>query len=152
VIDDTVSASLTKINDRNSGDHAMYRAVTGSIEVSVVPRYLSGQSDPDENRFVWSYTITIVNNGEEAVQLRSRFWRITDESGITQEVRGAGVVGEQPVIQPGGRYEYTSGCPLTTSSGVMVGSYQMVSASGTLFSVDIPAFSLDSPHAQRSVN
>lgn len=152
MIDDEVPASLTNKTNKVCGDHAMYRAVTGAIEVSVVPRYLSGQSDPDENRFVWSYTITIVNNGDEAVQLRSRFWRITDETGVTQEVRGAGVVGEQPVIQPGGRYEYTSGCPLTTASGVMVGSYQMVSASGMLFSVDIPAFSLDSPHAPRSVN
>jgi ApaG protein len=130
----------------------MYRALTGAIEVTVVPRYLPDQSDPGDSHFVWSYTVTITNHGTEPVQLRSRYWQITDEHGVTQEVRGAGVVGEQPLIVPGGHFEYTSGCPLRTPSGVMVGSYQMVSASGTLFAVDIPAFSLDSPHARRIVN
>lgn len=130
----------------------MYRAVTRSIEVTVVPQFLPEQSAPEDRRYVWAYTITIANHGPEPVQLRSRHWRITDEFGVTQEVRGAGVVGEQPVIPAGGRFEYTSGCPLPTPSGLMVGTYEMVSMSGDLFLADIPAFSLDSPHARRSVN
>jgi ApaG protein len=130
----------------------MYRAVTRSIEVTVEPRFLTEQSDSEDARFVWAYTITIVNRGDVTVQLRSRYWQITDENGRMQEVRGAGVVGEQPVIAPGGQFQYTSGCPLATPSGLMVGTYQMEGPDGALFSVDIPAFSLDSPHAVRRAN
>jgi ApaG protein len=130
----------------------MYEAVTRGIRIRVAPQYLEHESEPDENRFVWAYTIDILNEGNETVQLRSRHWRITDGEGRTEEVRGPGVVGKTPVLSPGESFRYTSGCPLDTPSGIMVGSYQMTTESGELFNVAIPAFSLDSPHARRSVN
>ncbi len=130
----------------------MYRAVTRGIEVTVEPYYLEEQSDPDENRHVWGYRIIIANTSDTGVQLRSRYWRITDENGVVDEVRGDGVVGEQPVLGPGDTYEYSSGCPLDAPSGVMVGSYQMQSEDGELFDVEIPAFSLDMPGRVRTLN
>lgn len=123
----------------------VYQAVTEGVLVRARPTYLADQSDPDENRWVWAYRIEIENHGEEAVQLLARRWTITDAAGRVQEVRGPGVVGEQPVIQPGERYTYNSGCPLPTSSGAMVGAYQMTRAGGGLFEAAIPAFSLDMP-------
>jgi ApaG protein len=130
----------------------MYRSVTRLIRVTVEPRYLDHESQPEEGHYFWAYTVEIVNMGPETVKLESRFWEITDELGRRQEVRGAGVIGEQPVIPPGKRFEYTSGCPLPTPSGMMVGSYRMMSETGEAFSVAIPAFSLDSPHGRRVVN
>ena len=130
----------------------MYEAVTCGIRINVTPHYLDDQSSPEDSEFFWAYTIEITNETEKAVQLRSRVWHITDGRGNTEEVRGPGVVGEQPVIVPGGSFSYTSGCPLSTPSGIMVGSYQMEDESGTLFDVAIPAFSLDCPFAVRSVN
>lgn len=130
----------------------MYRAVTRGIEVSVEPFYLEDQSAPDENRYVWGYRITIANNSTETVQLRSRYWQITDANGHVEEVRGAGVVGEQPTLEPGDSFQYSSGCPLTTTSGVMVGRYQMQGNGGSIFEVDIPAFSLDMPDLRRTLN
>jgi ApaG protein len=130
----------------------MYEATTRGIRIRVTPHYLEDQSSPDESEFFWAYTIDISNESEETVQLRSRVWRITDGLGQTEEVRGPGVVGETPTIQPGASFTYTSGCPLRTPSGIMVGSYQMADADGQLFDVAIPAFSLDSPFAVRSVN
>jgi ApaG protein len=130
----------------------MYEAVTRGIRVRVTPQYLEDESAPDERRYLWAYTIEISNEGSDVVQLRSRHWRITDADGRTEEVRGPGVVGQTPVIQPGTSFRYTSGCPLTTPSGIMVGSYQMTTEGGELFNVAIPAFSLDSPHARRSLN
>ncbi len=130
----------------------MYRATTRNIRVTVEPRYLDHESRPDEGYFFWAYTVEIVNMGPETVQLQSRIWEITDETGHRQEVRGAGVVGEQPVLEPGQTFEYTSGCPLTTPSGMMVGSYQMVSENGEFFTVAIPAFSLDRPGRARTLN
>jgi ApaG protein len=130
----------------------MYEAVTRGIRVRVTPQYLEEESAPDERRYLWSYTIEISNEGSETVQLRSRHWRITDADGRTEEVRGPGVVGQTPTIQPGNSFRYTSGCPLTTPSGIMVGSYQMTTEGGGLINVAIPAFSLDSPHARRSLN
>ena len=108
--------------------------------------------EPDESRFFWAYTVDIVNEGSETVELRERHWRITDGAGQTQEVRGPGVVGETPVIQPGASFSYTSGCPLRTPSGIMVGSYRMMTEAGEQFDAAVPAFSLDSPHVKRSVN
>jgi ApaG protein len=131
---------------------AMYEAVTRGIRIRVTPQFLEQESSPDESRYLWAYTIDIRNEGSETVQLRSRHWRITDASGRTQEVSGPGVVGQTPVLAPGASFRYTSGCPLQTPSGIMAGSYQMTSAAGELFNVTIPAFSLDSPHAQRSLN
>ena len=123
-----------------------YRAVTRAIEVSVRPIYLDGQSTPEDNHYVWAYQVRIENVGIETVQLVNRYWRITDAFGRVQEVRGPGVVGEQPVLGPGEMFEYTSGTPLTTPSGFMVGHYEMVTEDGQTFEVDIPAFSLDDPH------
>ncbi|MFM2421960.1 MAG: hypothetical protein RL291_490 [Pseudomonadota bacterium] len=130
----------------------MYEAVTRSIRVRVQPQYLDDQSDPDGGRYAWAYTIDIVNEGRETVQLVSRYWHITDETGHVEEVRGPGVVGEQPTLRPGRSFKYTSGCPLRTPSGIMVGRYQMVTDEGEKFDVEIPAFSLDSPHVRRSRN
>ena len=130
----------------------MYEAVTRGIRIRVTPQYLKDQSSPEESEFLWAYTIDIANESDDTVQLRSRVWRITDGHGQTEEVRGPGVVGETPVIRPGTSFTYTSGCPLRTPSGIMVGSYQMVDGKGQLFDVEIPAFSLDSPFALRSVN
>jgi ApaG protein len=130
----------------------MYRTVTRDIEVSVLPRFMAERSAPDNGYFFWAYTIEITNHGRETVQLKSRHWRITDANGRLQEVRGAGVVGEEPVLEPGESFEYTSGVPLSTSSGFMTGSYGMVTATGEPFDIDIPAFSLDSSPAERTLN
>ncbi|MFS2325972.1 MULTISPECIES: Co2+/Mg2+ efflux protein ApaG [Brucella] len=130
----------------------MYRAVTRDIEVTAEPFYLEDQSEPDENRYVWGYRITIANNSSQSVQLRSRYWQITDGNGRIEEVRGAGVIGEQPTLNPGDSYQYSSGCPLSTTSGVMVGRYQMQTPDGNAFDVDIPAFSLDIPETRRTLN
>lgn len=130
----------------------MYAKTTRSIKVVVKPYYLEDQSSPDENHFVWAYHVRIENQGGETVQLRRRHWHITDASGRIQEVRGPGVVGEQPVLGPGESFEYTSGTPLATPSGIMVGSYEMELPNGECFAVAIPAFSLDSPHQPRQLN
>ncbi|AXS39633.1 Co2+/Mg2+ efflux protein ApaG [Breoghania sp. L-A4] len=130
----------------------MYRSLTRGIQVTVEPVYLEDESAPAENHYFWAYTVEIVNQGTEPVQLRARHWKITDALGRVEEVRGAGVVGEEPRLEPGERFEYTSGCPLATASGFMIGSYQMEGADGEAFSVDIPAFSLDLPDAPRVLN
>lgn len=130
----------------------MYEKVTRGIRVSVTPKYLEEQSTPEENYFFWSYTIEISNEGKEAVQLQSRHWRITDANGRTEEVRGDGVVGQTPRLGPGEAFRYTSGCPLRTSSGLMVGTYAMTCGSGEVFDVSIPAFSLDSPYTRKRMN
>jgi ApaG protein len=123
----------------------MYAETTRSIKVTVRPFYLDQQSSPAESHYVWAYHVRIENAGGETVQLRNRHWRITDELGRQQEVRGPGVVGEQPVLQPGQSFEYTSACPLTTPSGFMVGDYEMETPAGERFLIRIPAFSLDTP-------
>jgi ApaG protein len=130
----------------------MYEAVTHGIRVKVEPQYLDEQSSPDESYFFWAYTIEIANESDRVVQLKTRHWQITDASGKTEEVRGPGVVGKTPVLDPGQSFTYTSGCPLGTPSGIMVGSYQMQLEDGSLINVAVPAFSLDSPFAIRSVN
>ena len=123
----------------------MYRAITRQIEVTVEPNFMPERSSAEKREYFWSYTIVITNSGTETVQLRTRHWIITDATGRQQEVRGEGVVGEQPVLGPGERYKYTSGVPLPTTSGFMTGSYQMISETGERFDVDVPTFSLDSP-------
>src|SRR5262249_56927700 len=133
-------------------DDAMYRAVTRQIEVTVEPSFMPERSSAENSRYFWSYTIVITNTGDQTVQLRTRHWIITDASGRQQEVRGEGVVGEQPVIAPGERFESTSGVPLTTASGFMTGRYQMVSETGERFEIDVPSFSLDSPDLNRILN
>jgi ApaG protein len=130
----------------------MYESMTENIRVTVLPEFLASQSQPEAGKFVWAYTITVQNHGEEAITLLTRHWIITDGLGRRQDVRGDGVVGEQPTLQPGEQFEYTSGCPLTTPSGMMVGSYGMITASGRQVDIAIPAFSLDSPHDRHSLN
>ena len=130
----------------------MYVQETRGVRIKVKPDYLQEESDPDANRYVWAYTIEIENLGAEPIQLMTREWRITDALGRTEIVRGDGVVGEQPVIKPGGRYSYRSGAPLATPSGFMVGRYGMRAADGGAFDADIPAFALDTPFQRSSVH
>src|SRR5882757_7306137 len=129
-----------------------YRTVTRQIEVKAAPRFLADRSSPENGYFFWAYTITLTNLGRETVQLKTRHWRITDALGRLQEVRGAGVIGKEPVLKPGQDYEYTSGVPLPTASGFMTGTYGMVSAAGEAFDIKIPAFSLDIPQRRRTIN
>lgn len=130
----------------------MYSALTHDIEVTVQPAFLPEHSDAEEGRFVWAYQVAVRNLSRTPVRLRSRHWRITDANGQVEEVRGPGVVGEQPTIAPGDVFRYTSGCPLTTQSGIMVGQYEMEGPGGERFLVDIPAFSLDMPGIRQTVN
>ena len=130
----------------------MYTASTSSITVVVRPSYLEEESAPADNQFRWSYHVRIENQGRATVKLLSRYWRITDAMGRVQEVRGPGVVGEQPVLRPGQSFEYRSWTPLPTPSGIMAGTYQMEDETGTRFDVTIPTFSLDSPHQPSRLN
>jgi ApaG protein len=122
-------------------------AVTRDIRVRVAVSYLAEQSNPQLNRWFWSYHIRIENGSDLSVQLLSRSWRIVDGRGATHEVHGEGVVGETPLIAPGGSFDYVSGCPLDTPSGSMSGSYRMVDEDGSLFDIDIPRFALVAPIA-----
>ncbi|MCY3981851.1 MAG: Co2+/Mg2+ efflux protein ApaG [Alphaproteobacteria bacterium] len=130
----------------------MYEKTTAKMRVRVRPEYLEDHSDPSEGRYFWAYHIEIVNEGDRTVKLLSRYWRITDAFGRAEEVRGSGVVGKQPVLKPGESFSYSSGAPLPTASGFMVGRYQMVRDDGGRFEIDIPAFSLDSPWASESIH
>ena len=130
----------------------MYTATTRAISVTVQPRYLPEQSDPAKSQYVWAYQVRIENQGAVAVQLRSRHWKITDGLGRRQEVKGKGVVGETPRLEPGEVFEYTSGTPLSTPSGFMGGTYQMISDTGESFDIEIPTFSLDTPGSTRQLN
>jgi len=130
----------------------MYESTTRDIKVIVEPQYLARQSKPEDSYFVWSYTIVIENTGSDTVKLRTRYWHITDGVGRVQEVRGEGVVGEQPIIAPGESFKYTSGAPLATPTGFMSGSYQMETGTGQPFEVEIPAFSLDQPSTDNPVH
>ena len=130
-----------------------FEATTHDIRVVVEPVYLEEQSEPDESRFVWAYRVQIENRGAVAVQLMARTWRITDAAGRQVVVQGDGVVGEQPVLDPGEGFEYTSGTPLATSSGLMMGQYHMRRTdTGERFDIEIPAFSLDGPHDERRLH
>jgi ApaG protein len=130
----------------------MYRTVTRHIEVTVTPRFVAERSSPENGYFFWAYTIEISNTGDETVQLKTRYWRITDALGRMQEVRGEGVIGEEPILKPGESFEYTSGVPLPTPSGFMTGTYGMVGGTGETFDIEIPAFSLDCSYAERTIN
>jgi ApaG protein len=128
-----------------------YSETTRNIRVSVRAFYLADQSEPERSHYVWAYRVSIQNDGRQTVQLLKRTWQITDGQGRTQQVQGEGVVGEQPVLEAGQAFEYTSGTPLTTPSGFMRGAYHMVMpATGEVFDVAIPAFSLDSPYQPTS--
>ena len=129
-----------------------YESVTRDVRIAVQPIFLEEQSSPSEDHFVWAYKVEIENRGGETVQLINRYWQITDARGHIEEVRGPGVVGEQPILQPGERFNYTSGAPLKTPSGIMSGAYEMRTATGEIFDAKIPAFSLDSPHESIQLN
>jgi len=129
-----------------------YTKVTKGIEVSVLPTYLANRSEPANDLFIWSYKVRIANNGNSTVTLRQRSWQITDANGHMETVRGEGVVGEQPTLKPGEVFEYTSGTPLATPSGIMMGSYDLEIEGGGWLIAEIPAFSLDSPHEGASLN
>jgi ApaG protein len=129
-----------------------YEETTRNIQIAVEPEFLDDQSEPDEHRYLWSYRVSIENRGPETVQLLSRYWRITDSRGRVREVRGNGVIGEQPVIKPGEKYQYSSGAPLETPSGFMGGSYRMKTTAGEFFDAGIPTFALESPYEARRVH
>jgi len=130
-----------------------FEAVTRGVRVTVRAFYLADQSEPDRGHHVWAYRVAIANEGRQTVQLLRRTWLITDAMGRTQRVHGEGVIGEQPVLEPGENFEYTSGTPLSTPSGFMRGTYHMVAtATGEAFDVAIPSFSLDSPHQPGGVH
>jgi ApaG protein len=133
-------------------DGPTYSAETDGVLVKVRPSYLAGQSDPEAGRWVWAYQVEIVNLTGGPVQLLSRHWIITDARGHVEEVKGPGVVGEQPVIAPGEAYSYASGCPLAAPSGAMAGSYEMADSIGSTFRATIPTFSLDIPGERRTLN
>src|SRR5271156_1884990 len=126
-------------------DRTPYLAITRGIAVSVEPTYLEANSSPVNSQYIWAYQVTIENQGQETVQLRSRHWMITNAYGEFTEVKGPGVIGKQPFLEPGESFTYTSGAPLNTPSGMMGGSYQMESESGEQFDIEIPTFSLDCP-------
>ncbi len=115
------------------------------ISINVNTTYLADQSDPSSDRYVFAYTITIANTGTVAAQLISRHWIITDAENVTQEVKGLGVVGEQPLLRPGESFEYTSGTAMATPVGTMYGTYQMVAEDGNKFDAEIPVFTLSMP-------
>ena len=130
----------------------MFSKTTNNINVSVRSYYLEEQSEPDEQHYVWAYQVTINNIGQQTVQLKKRYWKITDSNGTNKEVRGAGVIGEQPVLRPGEKFEYTSGTPLSTPSGFLEGYYEMETKDGNKFDASIPLFSLDSPYISNQIN
>ena len=129
-----------------------YEAETYGVTIRVLPEYLDDRSEPDQRQYFWRYTIEIENGADQEIQLLRRHWVITDAVGRRQEVRGDGVVGEQPYISPGDRYIYASGCPLNEPSGLMMGSFVMCRDDGEEFQVTVPAFSLDSPHDRAQLN
>ena len=130
----------------------MYTCVTRDIEITVLPEFLPERSDANEGNYFWAYTVEIANGGVRSIQVTDRHWRITDANGRLEEVKGPGIVGEQPVLRPGETFRYTSGCPLPTPSGFMVGSYRIVEEGGSVFDAAIPMFSLDSPFTKRVLN
>jgi ApaG protein len=140
--------TATRLDDGSDS----YTQTTRGVRITVSPRFLPERSEPDQGRWFWAYGVTIENTGEETVTLVSRHWRIIDARNRVEDVHGPGVVGEQPVLQPGESFEYTSGCPLETPSGAMQGSYQMITASGESFDAEIPAFSLHLPGAARRLH
>ncbi|AFX98978.1 hypothetical protein A1OE_793 [Candidatus Endolissoclinum faulkneri L2] len=143
--------NLLNTFNKNTG-LAMYSKTTRNIHVTVISVYLDGYSSPSNNHYVWAYRVKIKNSSKEIVRITKRHWQIIDSTGIIREISGIGVVGNQPILKPEEHFEYTSACPLTTPSGIMVGSYTMETNEGIIFKVSIPAFSLDSPHDTIQIN
>lgn len=133
-------------------DDPIYRETTRGISITVEPDYLEEESEPAEDHYVWAYTVRIDNRSDSAVRLKNRHWTIADATGRMVEVQGDGVIGEQPLIAPGDVYEYSSGCPLSTPSGLMYGHYGMETSSGESFRAHVPPFSLDSPYCRQRVH
>jgi ApaG protein len=129
-----------------------YEAETDGVVVRVKPMFLDAESAPEQNRFIWAYHVEIENRSNRTVQLLTRYWHITDRDGRVQEVSGSGVVGQQPVLQPGETFDYTSGCPLNAPSGMMRGTYYLEDETGGKLEARIPAFPLDSPYDRRAPN
>lgn len=129
-----------------------YKKTTNGITVCAYPLYMAEESSPEDNKFVWAYHVTIENNSKRAVQLLKRKWLVAEDKGTHKEIKGDGVMGEQPVLDPGDSFEYTSGAPLNSSSGMVVGEYQMKTKDGEFFNVDVPAFSLDCPYSNKTFN
>lgn len=129
-----------------------YEAETDGVVVRVIPAFLEEESSPEENRFIWAYHVEIENRGKHTLQLMTRHWHITDREGRVQEVNGSGVVGQNPVLRPGARFEYTSGCPLNAPSGMMRGTYRLEDESGEMLEARIPLFALDSPYDKSQPN
>jgi ApaG protein len=152
-MDPKSSRSIPQPDPRQLAEHMQgYSETTRGITVTVRPVFLESRSAPLDHQYFWAYFVRIENHGSEPVQLMRRYWRITDSLGRVHEVRGDGVVGQQPMIEPGETFEYDSGTPLATPSGIMVGSYQVVTKAGHAFDIAVPAFSLDSPHQRIHLN
>lgn len=130
----------------------MFNAITYDVSVTVMPVYIDERSNPASSQYFWAYRVVIENNSKQTLQLMTRYWHITDSKGHVEEVSGDGVVGEQPILKPGENFSYTSGCPLTTPSGIMVGYYMMKDEAGELMKVEIPAFPLDLPDLSPVIN
>ena len=130
----------------------IYECTTNGVTVRVSPRFLDDESQPAEYKFLWAYTVEIENNNAFPVQLLTRYWKITDRNGRIQEVSGRGVVGQEPVIEAGEAFHYTSGAPLSAPSGVMQGVYGLSNMNGEDMDIHIPAFSLDSPYERARPN
>ncbi len=130
----------------------MFKATTHGVIVTVMPVYIDERSNPANSQYFWAYRVVIDNQSDQTLQLLTRYWHITDSNGHVEEVRGDGVIGEQPVLKSGENFSYTSGCPLSTSSGIMVGSYMMKNENGKMLEIQIPAFSLDLPDLSPSIN
>jgi ApaG protein len=130
----------------------MFKATTYGVTVTVMPVYIDERSNPQNSEYFWAYRVSIRNNSGNTLQLISRYWYITDSNGHIEEVRGEGVVGEQPYLEDGQEYTYSSGCPLTAPSGIMVGHYTMQNDQGAQIEVSIPAFPLDLPDLDPSIN
>jgi len=131
---------------------AQYEQRTEDVIVRVAPEFLAEQSNPSDSRFIWAYTVEIDNQSDHDLTVMERFWQIADSRGQVQEVRGAGVVGETPVVRSGETFRYTSGAPLTAPSGMMSGSYTVQDETGTSFDIVVPTFLLDSPHEGHVLN
>ena len=133
-------------------DVQTYRETTNYISVSVSPEYLYHQSEPSDNHFTWAYHVLIKNSGNVTIQILTRHWKITDIRGKSHEIVGDGLVGKQPVLKPGEVFQYSSGTPLSASSGFMSGSFLLISEKGELFNAVVPSFSLDSPLPNRPLH
>lgn len=130
----------------------MFKAKTHGVSVTVMPVYIDERSNPESSQYFWAYRVVIENDSDQTLQLLNRYWKITDSNGHVEEVRGDGVIGEQPVLKSGENFSYTSGCPLSTPSGIMIGHYNMQNEEGEMLEIAVPAFPLDLPDIHPVIN